>query len=75
MRLRELASRLSAVPLSIENPLHRIEYIARPFRGSHISQRSTLIDCEDDLGDLRFCRLFRVLNIFDLLVVLVRQIG
>jgi hypothetical protein len=73
--LRELASRLSAGPLSVENPLHRIEYVAGPFRCSHVGQRSALIDCEDDLSNLGFRWFFRIFDIFNLLVVLVGQIG
>jgi hypothetical protein len=73
--LSELASRLSSGPLSIENTLHRIKYVAGILRCGHVSQRSALIDCQDDLRDLGFRWFFRIFDIFNLLVVLVGQIG
>jgi hypothetical protein len=75
MRLRKLASRRSSGSLCVENPLHCVEYVAGPFRCSHVSQRSALIDCKDDLRNFGFRGFFGILNIFNLFIVLVGQIG
>ncbi|WP_131829163.1 hypothetical protein [Mycobacterium numidiamassiliense] len=73
--LRELPSRLSSWPFSVENPLHRIEDVAGPFCCCHASQRSALIDCGNDLRNLGFRWFLRLFNIVDLLVVFVSQMG
>jgi hypothetical protein len=72
--LRELASRLR-VSLRVEDPLHRIEYVAAIFRRGEIGQRSILVYRGDNLRHLGFHGLFGVLNLFDLFVALFGQTG
>jgi hypothetical protein len=72
--LRELASRLPG-SLLVEDPLHPIEYVAAIFRRDQIGQRSILMYHGDNLRHLGLKRPFRVLDLFDLFVALLSQIG
>ena len=72
--LGELASGLPG-SLFVEDPLHRLEYVAAIFRRGQIGQRSILVYQGDNLRHLGFHGLFGVLNLFDLFVALVGQTG
>jgi hypothetical protein len=72
--LCELAGRLPG-SLRIEDPLHRVEYVAGILRRGQIGERSILVYHSDNLRHLGLKGLFRVLDLFDLFVALLSQIG
>jgi hypothetical protein len=72
--LCELAGGLPG-SLRIEDPLHRVEYVAGILRRGQIGERFILVYHSDNLRHLGLKGLFWVLDLFDLFVALLSQIG
>jgi hypothetical protein len=72
--LSELASRLPGF-FAVENALNRIRHVAGVLRSEDIGLRSILVNGGHDLGNFGFNWLFRVLDLFYLLVAFISHVS